>query len=82
MLPKAQKLYDGMGKSSNMVINILPADPPPRDPGGQKLIVQPFKHRHFAYRFKGNYEGSNMAADPYPPPPSPYPVPGGQKFLI
>ena len=63
-------------KCSNIVGNILPADPLPPNLGvkGQNLTFS--EHGHVVYQIKMNHERSNMAdnpipADPRTPPPPP-----------
>ena len=56
---------NGTMKSSNMVDNILPTDPPP-DPRGMGSIGQKStfsEHGHVAYQIKGNHEFSIMMAN-------------------
>ena len=66
----------GIMKFSNMVVNILPADPPPPPTlRGQKVKFHYFfsEQCHVAYQIKGNHEYSYLVANifphtPYPPP--------------
>ena len=56
---------------SNMVANILPADPPPPTLGmgsiGQNSTFS--EHGHVAYQIKGNHEMQQRCSRPPPPPP-------------
>ena len=63
----------GITKCSNMVATILPADPRPPYPRGQKVKFNFSGQCHGAYQIKGNHECSNMVATilPATPPPSP-----------
>ena len=55
---------------SNMVANIMPADPPP-DPGSQKVKKSSFSdYGYVAYPIKDNCECSNMVANILPAAPS------------
>ena len=69
-------------KCSNMVANILPADPPlPLDPpnpdledGLNRSKFDFSEHGHVAYQIKWNHKFSNMVANishSHPPPPEP-----------
>ena len=70
-------------KRSNMVANILPANPP-ADPRvgskGQNIFFS--EHDNVAYQIKENHGCSNMVANILPVDPHPRPLGWGQKVRI
>ena len=66
---------------SNMIANILHADPSPITLGdGSKFNFS--QHGHVAYQIKGNHNCNNLVANLKPSDPPPPPDPGGQKVKI
>ena len=79
----------GITKCSNIVANILPADPPPplgslMESIGQNSVFS--EHGQVAYQIKGNHEmqqhGSKYFARRPPPPPSAHDPRGWKKIKI
>ena len=74
----------GITKCSNIVANILPADPPPSTLGirsiGQNLIYA--EHGHVAYQIKGNHEMLQHGSKYFARRPSHDPRRWGQKVKI
>ena len=66
---------------SNMVANILSADPPPPYPGDgvSRSKLNFTEHAHVAYQIKENHECSNMVANKLPTTPPP-PLPQNSTF--